>query len=202
MSGETDETDQPEGQGAGDLRDPAISAARVDRNWNELMQELRVVQTGVQLLTGFLVTIPFTDAFGRLDAYQRAVYLCLLVGSVLTTGAIVAPVAYHRLLFRRRRRLWLVESANQLARAGLVLLAVVCSGVVLFVTDVVVGRTFSWILAGAVLAVLLTLWLVAPLALSGRSTYVGSGTDRHLAGRDLTRPGQPPDGPEDHPRRG
>lgn len=196
MSGDVE---APGGRGAGDPRDPAISASRVDRNWNELMQELRVVQTGVQLLTGFLVTIPFTDGFERLDAYQRVVYLCLLVGSVLTTGAIVAPVAYHRLLFRRRRRLWLVQSANQLARAGLVLLALVCSGVVLFVTDVVVGRTSSWILAGAVLAVLLTLWLLAPLALSGRSAYVGSGADRHHTGRDLTPPAERPDGSEDGP---
>ncbi|WP_315730403.1 DUF6328 family protein [Nocardioides imazamoxiresistens] len=138
----------------------------LDRNWSELMQELRVVQTGVQLLTGFLVTIPFTDGFEGLDTYQRTVYLCLLVGSVLATGLIVAPVAYHRILFRRRRRRWLVESANVLARAGLVMLSLVCSGVVLLVVDVVVGRTAGLVVAGAVLLVLLSLWTLAPLLLS------------------------------------
>lgn len=146
----------------------AITEEKLDRNWNELMQELRVVQTGVQLLTGFLVTIPFTARFGELDRYQTNTYLALLVGSVLTTGLIVAPVAYHRILFRQHERLWLVGSANVLARWGLLLLAFVCTGVVLFVVDVVVGRTAGIVVGAGVLVVLLSLWALAPLMLARR----------------------------------
>ncbi|MFW6772878.1 DUF6328 family protein [Nocardioides sp. CPCC 205120] len=168
---EHDPHDPRGGHAAPDPREQAdhlgvgLTEARLDRNWSELMQELRVVQTGVQLLTGFLVTIPFTERFGDLTEGQRALYLTLLVGSVLTTGLIVAPVAYHRVLFRRRRRAWLVESANLLARAGLLLLALVCSGVVLFVGDVVLGLRPALALSGSVLVTLLLLWGVVPILL-------------------------------------
>ncbi|MDQ1104363.1 DUF6328 family protein [Nocardioides zeae] len=144
-----------------------VTEAMLDRNWSELMQELRVVQTGVQLLTGFLVTIPFTERFAGLDDYQRGLYVVLLVGSVLTTGLLVAPVAYHRILFRQRRRPWLVAAADNLARGGLLLLALVCAGVVHFVGDLVIGRGPGLVLALAVLAVLLGTWTLAPL-LAGR----------------------------------
>ena len=66
---------------------------RLTRNWNELLQELRVTQTGVQILTGFLLTIPFTTRFPDLDALQRFSYLAVLTGSVIATGLIVGPVA-------------------------------------------------------------------------------------------------------------
>src|SRR4051812_38571671 len=66
---------------------------RLTRNLNELLQELRVTQTGVQILTGFLLTLPFTDRFKTLDGTQKSVYLGVLVGSVLATGLIIAPVA-------------------------------------------------------------------------------------------------------------
>ena len=74
---------------------------RLTRNFNELLQELRVTQTGVQILTGFLLTLPFTDRFKTLDSLQKGVYLGVLVGSVIATGLIIAPVAFHRALFRQ-----------------------------------------------------------------------------------------------------
>src|SRR5918999_5561437 len=86
--------------------DPAVAsrgqekAKRLTRNLNELLQELRVTQTGVQILTGFLLTLPFTQRFPDLDQVQKMAYLGVLVGSVLATGLIVAPVAFHRVLFR------------------------------------------------------------------------------------------------------
>ncbi len=107
------------------------------RNWNELLQELRVAQTGVQILTGFLLTVPFSDRFHDLDRVQVATYLAVLCGAVLTTGFVIAPVAFHRVLFRQRMRDWLVEAANHCARAGLVLLAFTSSGVLFLVFDVV-----------------------------------------------------------------
>ncbi len=136
---------------------------KLTRNWDELLQELRVTQTGVQILTGFLLTVPFTDKFSALDDQQRTIYLCVLVGSVVTTCMIVAPVAFHRILFRQHEKSWLVRAANTCARAGLVLLAIVSSGVVLFVFDVVLGTTAGLVASALVFALFLGVWLGTPL---------------------------------------
>src|SRR3954453_3480738 len=81
---------------------------RADRNWNELLQELRVTQTGTQILTGFLLTIPFQQRFAKLDSYQENLYLVLVLLAVPATILFVAPVALHRVLFRRRMKPQLV----------------------------------------------------------------------------------------------
>ena len=141
------------------------SQETLTRNWDELLQEIRVTQTGVQILTGFLLTVPFSNRFEDLTSFQRAVYLTVLAGSVLTTALVVAPVAMHRVLFRRRRRELLVESGNRFALAGLAMLAVTVSGVVLLVVDVVVGVTQGWVAGGAILLVFTVLWAVLPRVL-------------------------------------
>lgn len=135
----------------------------LDRNWNELLQELRVAQTGTQILTGFLLTLPFSNRFTSLSTGQERLYLAVLLGSVVATGLNVAPVAYHRVLFRRRERRWLVAAANLAARAALVMLALDSAGVVLLVFDVVVGRGAAIVAAGAVLLFLFGLWGGVPL---------------------------------------
>ena len=145
-----------------DGTDGQPSQETLTRNWDELLQEIRVTQTGVQILTGFLLTVPFSNRFDELTAFQRGVYLAVLAGSVLTTGLVVAPVAMHRVLFRQRRRELLVESGNRFAMAGLALLALTISGVVLLVVDVVVGGTAGWVAGGAILLVLTVLWAVVP----------------------------------------
>ena len=145
----------------GDDRQP--SQETLTRNWDELLQEIRVTQTGVQILTGFLLTVPFSNRFGDLTTFQRNVYLAVLAGSVLTTGLVVAPVAMHRVLFRQRRRELLVESGNRFAMAGLAMLALTVSGVVLLVVDIVLGDTAGWVAGGAILLVLTVLWAVVPL---------------------------------------
>ncbi|MDM8083792.1 DUF6328 family protein [Cellulomonas cellasea] len=139
---------------------------RMDRNWNELLQELRVTQTGVQILTGFLLTVPFQQRFADLDAYQRNLYLELVVLAVVTTGLIVAPVSVHRILFRKRLKRELVTAADRLARAGLATLALVLSGTTMLLFDVVVGRTEGIIAGATVLVALTMLWLVVPLRLA------------------------------------
>src|SRR4029079_13784239 len=101
---------------------------RLTRNLHELLQELRVTQTGVQILTGFLLTLPFSSRFAGLTSVQRHVYLAILCGSVIATGLIVAPVAFHRMLFQRGQRPWIVKNANRAARAGLIPLALTPSG--------------------------------------------------------------------------
>ncbi len=136
---------------------------RLTRNLNELLQELRVTQTGVQILTGFLLTLPFTQRFGGLDDVQRYAYLGVLVGSVVATGLLIAPVAFHRMLFRRGERRWLVRAANRSARLGLLALALTTSGVVWLVFDLVTDRTSAGIAGGLSLLFFGSLWAVYPL---------------------------------------
>jgi O-antigen/teichoic acid export membrane protein len=139
---------------------------RMDRNWNELLQELRVAQTGVQILTGFLLTVPFQQRFTDLDEYQKDVYLVLVVLAVAATGFIVAPVSLHRILFRRHLKRELVESADKMAQTGLAMLALVLAGSALLLFDVVVGRTAGWVAGTLVIAGLAAVWLAVPLRLS------------------------------------
>src|SRR3954467_14665897 len=91
---------------------------RLDRNWNDLLQELRVVQTGVQLLTGFLLTLPFQQRFASLNSTERGIYLADVSAAVCSTALLIAPVALHRLLFRQHARAEQVSIAHRLAMAG------------------------------------------------------------------------------------
>src|SRR6059058_4764882 len=91
---------------------------RLDRNWTDLLQELRVVQTGVQLLTGFLLTLPFQQKFSRLTDGERGVYLFAVATSIVATGFLQAPVSLHRALFRKHRRKETVLAAHKLAIVG------------------------------------------------------------------------------------
>ena len=136
---------------------------RTTRRWNEMLQELRVAQTGVQVLTGFLLTVPFSQRFTDLDSVQRTAYLVVVSSSILAAGLLIAPVAFHRVLFGRNEKEWLVEAANNAARAGLTTLGVTMSGVVFLVFDVVLGRTASIVATSITVAVLASLWLVLPI---------------------------------------
>ena len=137
---------------------PESEESRLTRNWDELLQELRVTQTGVQILTGFLLTLPFTQRFAELAPRQHLMYLLTIMGSVATTGLIVAPVAFHRLLFRRREKPWLVTAADVTAKVGLLLLATTTSGVILLVFDVVVSWNAAVVAASVTWIALLALW--------------------------------------------
>ena len=143
--------------------------ARMDRNWNELLQELRVTQTGVQILTGFLLTLPFQERFAELSPFQRATYLVIVLLAAAATALIVAPVSLHRVLFRKHLRRQLVAAADVMARGGLVLLAVVLAGTTLLIFDVVVGRAGGLLAGGSVLTLLVGCWLVWPLRLARRA---------------------------------
>lgn len=142
---------------------------RLDRNWTELLQEFRVVQTGVQLLTGFLLTLPFQARFSDLTALQQNIYLVSVATAVLSTGCLIAPVALHRLLFRRHARRVMVESAQRLVLVGTALLGISIVAVTLLIFDVVKGLAAG--IAGAAVAgiVVIGLWLVTPLALRSKT---------------------------------
>lgn len=142
---------------------------RLDRNWADLLQELRVVQTGVQLLTGFLLTLPFQSRFAGLGNFQQDIYLATVACSIGATGVLIAPVSLHRLLFRRHARSELVRIGHLLALTGLLLLSAAIIGVSLLIFDVVGGTVAGWLAALFTLLVLAGLWLVMPLALRGRT---------------------------------
>lgn len=143
---------------------------RSDRNWGELLQELRVTQTGAQILTGFLLTVPFQSRFTELDDVQVTAYLILVCLSVLATGFLIAPVSLHRAVFGRRVKAELVSQADTLARAGIATLGLALVGTLFLLFDVVASRTAA-VSAGLIgTATLGVLWLVVPLTLRRRAT--------------------------------
>ena len=150
---------------SGPSRDDESPQQTLDRNWAELLQELRVAQTAVQILTAFLLTAPFSAAFDDLTQTQRTVYVVVLMCSVASAVLLLTPVALHRQLFRRGQRRWLVEIANHLARAGLVLFGAANVGAVWLVVDIVLGGSIAWVLASSVGVLMFVLWLGVPLGL-------------------------------------
>ncbi len=148
---------------SGSPRPDESETERVDRNWAELLQELRVTQTGVQLLAGFLLTLPFQERFANLSSAEEFDYLLVVVLSVLSTGLLVAPVSFHRAVFRRQEKEWLVLAAHWSARAGLVLMSAAMAGVVWLIFSVVVSTTAAWVAGGAIGAFLVALWFAMPL---------------------------------------
>jgi len=135
---------------------------RLDRNWADLLQELRVLQTGVQLLTGFLLMLPFQSRFDQLSTLQNAVYLLTVSLSVAATGCLIAPVSLHRTLFRRHARAVLVMKSHRLVVIGMSLLACAVIGAVLLVFDVVAGTVAGLLAATAAASALTWLWLFMP----------------------------------------
>jgi len=158
------------------MSDGEDESERLTRNWDELLQEIRVTQTGVQILTGFLLTVPFSQRFESLDDSQRTTFLIVLSGAVITTGLVVAPVAFHRILFRHRARSWLVMAADRCARAGLVMVAATVSGVLYLAFDIVAGDLAAAIAFATALAFFATLWWATPV-LMGRTLHPDSDDD-------------------------
>ncbi|MCR2763495.1 DUF6328 family protein [Microbacterium sp. zg.B48] len=148
---------------------------RADRNWNEVLQELRVMQTGTQILTGFLLALAFQPAFSDLSDDQRIFYLALIVLSALTSIVALAPVAIHRFLFQQRAKAKVVTYGHAALLTALVTVSVLLVGVVGFVFDVVVDRTAAVTAIAALTAVVLALWLVCPAIIRAR---LDNGADR------------------------
>lgn len=157
-----DHSKDPQAESANDGRDET-PLERLDRNWDELLQELRVVQTGVQLLAGFLLTLPFQQRFTEIGDLDRSVFLVAFGLSVVATAFLVAPVSAHRLLFRRGEKAALVALANRCARLGLVALALAVSAVAFVIVDVVAETGAAVAAAGGALLLFAVNWLVLPL---------------------------------------
>src|SRR3954463_12232297 len=105
------------------LRDET-DTERLDRNLIELLQEVRVVQTGVQVLFAFLLTVPFSSRFDDITRFQRGAYFAALVGTTAASVLLIAPTSVHRILFRMGQKEYMVDLSNRLAIGGLLSLAV------------------------------------------------------------------------------
>jgi Family of unknown function (DUF6328) len=146
---------------------------RADRAYGEILQEVRVAQTGVQILFAFLLTLAFQARFAEITSFQRHVYVVTLMLCAAATALLIAPAAFHRVVYRKRLKQHLVQIANRLALAGLVLLLLSLVSAVLLVMDVVVGRVPAIVLAAAVLVWFVAWWFVLPLASRARHRAAG-----------------------------
>jgi hypothetical protein len=144
-----------------------------DRQMIELLNELRVALPGVQILFAFLLTVPFSQRFDDLTAFQRDVYYVTLMATALSAACLIAPSAAHRLRFHQGERTWIVESANELMIAGLAFLAIALGGSVLLITDIMFDGARVWIYTGVVGAIILGLWFVRPLVRHARGKSSG-----------------------------
>ena len=155
-------TDDGTTQGAG--RDETATE-RADRKWNDMLQELRVIQTGAQLTAGFLLTLPFQERFTDLTEVQRNAYLVLVVLAAAITALVLSPVAIHRRLSGQQVKDRLVAASHVIVRSVLVLMGLLVAGIVAFVFDVVIDRTSAFVAGGALLVLLVTMLGIVPRAL-------------------------------------
>ncbi|MER7754221.1 DUF6328 family protein [Kitasatospora sp. NPDC097643] len=136
---------------------------RADRRWCDLLQEVRVAQTGSQILFGFLLSVAFMPRFAELGAVDRGLYVTTVVLGALATGSLTAPVAYHRIFAGHRRKPQLVDSAARLVGVGLVLLALTIGSALLLLLRVATGSAAAGWVTGAVMLWYLYCWLLLPL---------------------------------------
>jgi formate hydrogenlyase subunit 3/multisubunit Na+/H+ antiporter MnhD subunit len=153
--------------GSGDERAAERAAERADRKWADALQELRVMQTGVQLTAGFLLTLPFQDPFADLDSLQRATYLALVVLAGVTTTLVLTPVAVHRRLTGLHVKERVVRTAHRIMTVAMVFVAVLVVGITTFVFDVVVSRPAAAVVAVAMSALAVGLLVVLPARAAG-----------------------------------
>jgi hypothetical protein len=137
---------------------------RTDRNLVELLQEARVVQTGVQILFGFLLTIAFQPKFEKLSSFQKADYLGTLVAAATTLIMITAPSSWHRILFRQGDKEHLVKVANRFMVLGLASLGLTMVGVVMLLSDIAFPTWLTVLVTAAAVLACSVLWYVMPLA--------------------------------------
>ncbi|MFI9721836.1 DUF6328 family protein [Streptomyces sp. NPDC052396] len=122
---------------------------RADRRWNDIIQEVRVAQTGVQILFGFLMTVAFTPVFATLGGTEKTIYVVTVVLGAATTGALVGPVSFHRLLTGHRLKPQTVVWASRLTLIGVVLLlATMVSALLLILRIALRGSAVPWVVAG------------------------------------------------------
>lgn len=143
---------------------PESEAERDDRNLAELLQELRISGLGVQVLFGFLLSLPFTARFARLSQAQHDLYLASLVLCAVATALLLGPVAYHRVVFRRRQKEPLVRAASVMATLGLAAVGLAVSTSVLLASSTVATGLPAWLITVFIVLLFGGLWFAFPLA--------------------------------------
>jgi uncharacterized membrane protein len=136
---------------------------RRDRELIELLNELRVVLTGVQVLFAFLLTLPFTDRFHDLAPTQQLIFAVAFTMTAMASVLLIAPTAYHRIRFRQQDKERMLHWANRFAIAGVCLLAVAIGAIVLLVIDVLYALRTAAVVAGAVMTLIVWTWFALPL---------------------------------------
>jgi len=145
------------------VRDEETEKERLDRNLMELLGELRVALPGVQVLFAFLLAVPFAQGFRRVTPFQRDVYFATLCCALAGTVCLIAPTPFHRLTFRLHQKRALVSIANRLTIAGLALVALAMTGVMLLISDVLFGTATAVITTALAAVLFIMLWGVLPL---------------------------------------
>lgn len=145
------------------------TAQRLDRHWIELLQELRVAQTGVQILFAFLLVVAFSGPFQEADGFTHTVFAATLVVTAMATGLLIAPVSVHRLVYRRLLRHELVNAASRMAMGGLLLMLLAVAGALLLALDVVLPRGLAVVIVIVVVGWFAVFWYVVPLVVRRRA---------------------------------
>lgn len=150
-------------------------AERMDRHWNEMLQELRVTQTGVQVIFAFLLILPFQERFQDVDDFSRRLYvvvICLVAVSAVLT---LAPVITHRFLYARHKKDLLLSVADWFTKTAFITIGVALTGALLLALDMVIEREVALIVAAVASALVLLVWVIVPLVLlrtrGGRGNY-------------------------------
>lgn len=163
------------------VRPGETPSERADRNWNELMQELRVMQTGTQILSGFLLAVAFQPRFAELDDLQRALYVTLVLLAATATVLALTPVGLHRMLFQERRKSQLVRVTDRLVKVNLVVIGAVTVGVVALILDVALDRPTAIVVAVIGVIVILMLWVGLPPLLRRRPRRESDAEDEETS---------------------
>lgn len=137
---------------------------RLDRELGELLQELRVALPGVQVLFAFLLTVPFSQGFAGMTAFQRDLYFAILLGTAMTSVMFIAPSSYHRLRWREYDKEALVVTSTRLTIVGIVFLALSITGAVYLIGDVMFGAAPAAAATGGIAAALVWFWFGLPLS--------------------------------------
>jgi Family of unknown function (DUF6328) len=130
----------------------------------ELLQEIRVAQTGTQILFAFLLGVPFTQRFTEITTFERNVYFCTLLAAALASLFLIAPTAYHRILFRQKEKTFVIGASHVLVLVGLSFVALAMTGVILLITDLLYSDQATAIITGITAGLFVLVWFVVPLS--------------------------------------
>ncbi len=162
------------------------AAERLDRNTMELLNELRVAGTGIQVMFAFLLVVPFNTGWRHVSTFGRAIYFASLLCVAAAAVLLIAPSIQHRILFRHREKRYLVDTANRIAIVAMVFLAAGLTGILILISDVVVGGAAPWIVGALAGLGIAALWFGVPVSRIAEERRVASrdsGVDSISGGR-------------------